>query len=143
MRVKGNGALRFIEKSGLAHVRSRQKFVPAGVFALPRESIAAFLGALWDCDGHVSRDVALATLSTTSWQLAREVQSLLLRLGVWSTVREHAQPSGSYGTGVIWGVEVAGADRVGSLARSPSRTSRSRVGSALGPRYPRLAPGRT
>lgn len=110
MRVKGNGALRFVERSGLAHVRSRRKSVPGGVFRLPAERIAAFLGALWDCDGSVNEHIALATLATTSRALAGQVQSLLLRLGVWSFVRRREQTEVAFGDGILWIVEVCGKD---------------------------------
>jgi intein/homing endonuclease len=109
MRAKGNGVVRFVEESGLAYHRAHQKFVPSPLFAASPEIIAEYLAALWDCDGSVNDAIALALLSTTSRRLAADVQSLLLRLGVGSCVRTHANEHG-FGVRPIHIVEVSGGD---------------------------------
>ena len=63
--------------------------VPDEVFAADDEGIATFLAAYWDCDGHVSPDVAY--VETISATLARDLQDLLLRLGIASRVSSYAQ----------------------------------------------------
>ncbi len=63
---------------------SREKFVPEFVFELGEEEIAFFLASLWDCDGYLGRK--LCHYKTISQRLALDVQTLLLRLGVSSTV---------------------------------------------------------
>ena len=64
--------------------RSHEKFVPPFVFELGEEDIAFFLASLWDCDGHFGKK--LCHYKTISAQLANDVQTLLLRLGIQSTI---------------------------------------------------------
>jgi replicative DNA helicase len=74
---------------GLMGLRSAEKFVPNAVFGLEDEQLARFLGVLYACDGHVycSKRLAQIGYSTISERLARDVQHLLLRLGIVSTIR--------------------------------------------------------
>ena len=65
---------------------SGDKFVPEFVFELTDELIGFFLASLWDCDGHVG--VKICTFKTISPKLANDVQTLLLRLGIYSTIYE-------------------------------------------------------
>ncbi len=83
-----NSLLAWLRELGLKHMhggcRSHEKFMPAFVFGLDDQNIAHFLASLWDCDGYVSRN--LCHYKTISEQLARDVQTLLLRLGIRSVV---------------------------------------------------------
>lgn len=65
---------------------SGDKFVPEFVFGLTDELIGFFLASLWDCDGHVGQKIC--AFKTISPQLATDVQTLLLRLGIYSTTYE-------------------------------------------------------
>ncbi len=65
---------------------SATKFVPEWIFELADTEIARFVAGLWDCDGHV--DVRCSFLKTTSLRLARDVQELLLRVGIRSVIYE-------------------------------------------------------
>ena len=65
-------------------LRSHEKFVPSFVFELGPSDIAFFLASLWDCDGYVGNE--LCHYKTISQQLADDVQTLLLRLGIRSTI---------------------------------------------------------
>ncbi|MBA2461698.1 MAG: DNA polymerase III subunit alpha [Actinobacteria bacterium] len=72
---------------GLNHRRgclSGEKFVPERVFELHEEELARFLAALWDCDGHVGERMCF--FKTISGRMANDVQALLLRLGIRSTI---------------------------------------------------------
>nr|WP_262681869.1 LAGLIDADG family homing endonuclease [Hymenobacter rubripertinctus] len=71
------------QKGGLA---SREKFVPEFVFGLNQTCIAHFVAALWDCDGHVGAKIC--SYKTISPLLARDVQTLLLRLGLRAVTYE-------------------------------------------------------
>lgn len=64
--------------------RSAEKFIPDAVFSLSDTDLAWFVASLWDCDGYVGRK--LAHYKTISERLARDVQMLLLRLGIASTL---------------------------------------------------------
>ena len=46
--------------------------------------IAFFLGSFWDCDGHVGEKICF--VKTISHQLATDIQTLLLRLGIYATI---------------------------------------------------------
>lgn len=65
---------------------SGTKFVPPAVMAADDASLAVLVAALWDCDGHfgAGHGAGTATYKTISADLARDVQTILLRLGVVS-----------------------------------------------------------
>jgi DNA polymerase III subunit alpha len=66
--------------------RSQEKWIPEWVFELADQEIGEFLATLWDCDGYVGqRTVFFKTISKT---LARDVRTLLLRLGIRATIYE-------------------------------------------------------
>ncbi len=82
----------WLEPLGLFESRAWTKFVPQPVFGLPDDKIALFLRHLWATDGSLTitkngRGALVNTYyATTSMQLALDVQHLLLRLRVISTI---------------------------------------------------------
>jgi DNA polymerase III subunit alpha len=72
-------------------LRSHEKFVPSFVFNLSKRDIAFFLASLWDGDGYIGR--RLCHYRTISKQLAEDVQTLLLRLGIRSTIYTAPYPN--------------------------------------------------
>jgi DNA polymerase-3 subunit alpha len=70
--------------SRLGGLSSQGKYVPAFVFELGRDDIAFFLASLWDCDGYMGQ--RFCHYRTISRRLAEDVRTLLLRLGVHSTI---------------------------------------------------------
>jgi replicative DNA helicase len=75
-------------------LRSYEKRVPAKVFNQSPAGIAIFLRHLWSTDGCVrlNRDhYAAIYYASSSEQLAIDVQSLLLRLGINATLSRHGQ----------------------------------------------------
>jgi intein/homing endonuclease len=81
----------------LGGTTSHTKRVPSAVFTAPPEVVAEFIAGYWDCDGVVTPrgrardgsdrlDVAVE-LYSVSRDLLADVQHLLLRLGVASTIR--------------------------------------------------------
>lgn len=86
------------ERLGIGRVHSYEKRIPSAVFAADSLSIQLFLHHLWATDGNISwklltgrKPSAAIYYATTSRGLAEDVQHLLLRLGIWSTVREVPQ----------------------------------------------------
>ena len=85
------------ETLGLSRVRSYEKRVPDAVFQCDEQRIALFLHHLWATDGNIStsqsaqrdRENISIYYASSSQQLAQQVQHLLLRLGILSTVRTH------------------------------------------------------
>jgi len=68
-------------------LRSYEKYIPKQVFEQPDEAICVFLRHLWATDGSIQlvkgkRIRPIAYYATSSFQLAWDVQSLLLRLGI-------------------------------------------------------------
>lgn len=80
---------------GIAPVHSYEKRIPQAVFASDSISIQLFLHHLWATDGNISwkrlpgrSPSAAIYYASTSRGLAEDVQHLLLRLGIWSSIRE-------------------------------------------------------
>jgi replicative DNA helicase len=69
---------------------SAEKFVPPAIFELGEEQMARFLSVLFGCDGYVHQSQRLSHVGycTISERLARDVQHLLLRQGIVSTIRQ-------------------------------------------------------
>jgi DNA polymerase III alpha subunit len=65
---------------------SGDKFVPEFVFEATEEQIGFFLASFWDCDGHIGHKSCF--IKTISPRLARDIQTLLLRIGIHSTIYE-------------------------------------------------------
>ncbi|MCS6839731.1 MAG: SpoVR family protein [Roseiflexus sp.] len=82
-------------KTGVA---AREKTVPDVILRSPKPVVAAFLRALYDCDGYAS--AAGVTLSTASEEMGKTVQVLLLNFGILASRRANAD-----GT---WRVHVTG-----------------------------------
>jgi replicative DNA helicase len=92
--ARSNPVTEMLERHGLMGLRSADKFVPDAVFGLSDEQIARFLGVMYACDGHVYCSDRLAQIgyTTISERLARDVQHLLLRLGIVATIRVLKRP---------------------------------------------------
>jgi replicative DNA helicase len=84
-----NPVTAMLTRHGLMGLRSAEKFVPDEIFGLDDDQLARFLGVMYACDGHVHCSDRLAQIgyTTISERLARDVQHLLLRLGIVATIR--------------------------------------------------------
>ncbi|MBI4589802.1 MAG: hypothetical protein HY725_13275 [Candidatus Rokubacteria bacterium] len=93
--MERNKLYSWLQSLGLA-VKSPQKFIPPIVFELRPPRLARFLRALFSGDGgiSISGEGIHLEFSTTSEQLAREVQHLLLRFGIVSHLRPRSTASG-------------------------------------------------
>jgi replicative DNA helicase len=89
-RGRRNPIAQWLDEMGIFGLRSHEKRVPHRVFAQPLPAIATFLRHLWSTDGSM-RTVTGVYYATSSPQLARDVQSLLLRLGINAVIRSYAQ----------------------------------------------------
>jgi len=87
-----NGLLAWMRELGLKYppgarpggAHSRDKFVPELVFELAEPDVAFFVASLWDGDGYMGGQ--FCHYRTVSRRLAEDVQTLLLRLGISSTI---------------------------------------------------------
>ena len=84
----------WLDDLGAWGLRSYEKRVPDRVFEQPPESIATFLRHLWATDGTlVNRSTYPAVrFDSSSRQLSRDVQSLLLRIGISAQLRSVPMP---------------------------------------------------
>jgi replicative DNA helicase len=82
-----NPVAAWLDELGVFGLRSWEKKVPAAVFAQPPHLVATFLRHLWSTDGCIhakreSRHYPSIRYDSSSEELTRDVQSLLLRLGI-------------------------------------------------------------
>ena len=89
---------RFLEAHGVWGMKATAKRIPAGIFRLEKPLLALFLNRLFACDGSAfvqASGQARVSYASSSRELIREVQHLLLRFGILAKVREkpHAKAS--------------------------------------------------
>ncbi|HAV14755.1 MAG TPA: replicative DNA helicase [Candidatus Pacebacteria bacterium] len=112
-RGKRNPIVRWLDEDlGIYGQHSRVKHIPTAVFSQPNATIALFLRHLWSTDGCIAirkekkkGPLVSVYYASGSQRLAEDVAHLLLRLGVFSTVREVKQ----HGYQAMWNVAVQGA----------------------------------
>lgn len=86
---------------GLQRVRSYEKIIPKLVFQSSNQEISLFLHHLWATDGNISHKLlkgrkpsAVIYYASSSVHLSKQVQHLLLRLGIQSTLSSHPSKQG-------------------------------------------------
>jgi len=81
---------KYLDSLGLYNVRSETKFIPANIFLLQKKQLSLFLNRLFSCDGAIyfdnNKKEFLVSYSSSSYKLIKQVQSLLLRFGLISTI---------------------------------------------------------
>ncbi len=85
---KGNEILNWIKEEGLYYHKAIEKFIPKSVFAYESISLSILLGKMWQGDGCISTKNEQVYYATSSIRLATDVQHLLLRLGILSTIHD-------------------------------------------------------
>ncbi|HZL36968.1 MAG TPA: DNA polymerase III subunit alpha [Tepidisphaeraceae bacterium] len=84
-----SGAFRWANALGIVGKKAAKKFVPPEVFTLCDGDLELFLGRLWAGDGFLANATNFTPYyATSSHQLASDVQTLLLRLGIISGVHD-------------------------------------------------------
>ena len=85
----------WLDDLGIWGKRAPEKFVPERVFMQPREAVALFLRHLWATDGCIRIKKGFYApavyYASSSERLARDVQTLLLRLGINAWLRRRSQ----------------------------------------------------
>ena len=88
IRFHSIGMRVFLDDLGFCIKTKRdEKKVPWAIMQSPKSVVCAFLRGLFETDGGVSKNGKVVEFSTASEQLAREIQTLLLNLGIISRVR--------------------------------------------------------
>src|SRR5207253_1241578 len=79
-----SGAFEWAQSLGILGLTATEKKIPDGVFELCDEDVELFLGRLWAGDGFIAGagNNHVPFYATSSKQLAKDVQALLLRLGI-------------------------------------------------------------
>ncbi|NED95505.1 replicative DNA helicase [Phytoactinopolyspora alkaliphila] len=94
-----NPIAKWLDELELFGLRSHEKFIPDGVFSLPKRQVKLFLRHLWATDGSVTVTKngrsGQIYYSSTSRELVEGVSRLLLRCGI-STRLAKPQTKGSY-----------------------------------------------
>jgi replicative DNA helicase len=88
-----NPVATWLDELGVFGLRSHEKRIPPKVFWQPPAQIARFLRHLWATNGCVWAGAGRSAIyyATSSERLARDVQSLLLRLGITAMLSEITQ----------------------------------------------------
>ncbi len=91
------------------------KMVPWAILQSPRPVVQAFLRGLFEADGGVESGGKIVSFSTASGRLAREVQTLLLNLGIVSRIKPKPVDGKIYWILTVRGLRsrMAFAERVG------------------------------
>ncbi len=109
-----------LAEGNLCHPRT-EKEIPTEAFLLTNEQIALLVGRMWDDDGSLitQGNTHHAYYATSSEKLARQVQHLLLRLGVMSSFRaQHfAYKEGRIG----YQIHVMGSEHIVNFAQTVGR----------------------
>ncbi len=83
---EGNKILEWIKKEGLFYHKTTEKFIPQSAFQYNNKSLGILLGKMWQGDGCISIKNEQVYYATSSKRLASDVQHLLLRFGILSTI---------------------------------------------------------
>lgn len=92
-----NPVSEWLDEMGIFGLRSYEKHIPDKVFAQPSKAIALFLRHLWATDGCVrmrktnTGSYPAVYFASSSEKLARDVQSLLIRLGINARIKQVPQ----------------------------------------------------
>ncbi|MBI2627082.1 MAG: DNA polymerase III subunit alpha [Parcubacteria group bacterium] len=85
---KPSEAVLYIESLGLKYKKATEKFIPDFIFNLPTEKIAVLIGKMFQGDGciNIKGKDPQVFYATSSKKLTRQLQHLLLRFGILSTI---------------------------------------------------------
>lgn len=103
-----NPVRRFLEDHDVWGKHAPEKRIPAAIFRLEKTQVALFLNRLFACDGSAfiqANGQARVSYASSSRELIREVQHLLLRFGIVAKVREKASRYASP-TCLPWELEI-------------------------------------
>ncbi|MFZ2724686.1 MAG: DNA mismatch repair protein MutS [Methylococcaceae bacterium] len=93
----------FFAQLGLDYVKTIEKQVPHSILTAPKEHVIAFLQGLFDSDGTVESRNGYVGLFTSSPAIGRQVQLLLLNMGIVSILRRKETPYNDGYTLFIYG----------------------------------------
>jgi DNA polymerase-3 subunit alpha len=75
----------WIEELGLDYKKATEKFIPQEIISLDKEQLSLFVGRLWSGDGFLfTKNNTIPFYATSSHKLCRQLQDILLKLGIAS-----------------------------------------------------------
>ena len=86
-RERKPGIMEWARTLGILGKNARTKEIPAAVFTLTNAQIALLVSRMWEGDGHIDVEGRSLFYATSSQRMARQLQHLLLRLGIISRLR--------------------------------------------------------
>jgi DNA polymerase-3 subunit alpha len=75
------------EQLGILGKKAAEKEIPPAAFELTNRQLSLLLSRMWEGDGHINVEGRSLYYATSSARMARQIQHLLLRLGILSRVR--------------------------------------------------------
>ena len=91
-RSKTAEVVDWIDKLGLRNTNSYTKHFPQEVFELKNEQIALLIARMWEGDGHINEKGRSAYYASSSARMIHQLQHLLLRLNIITSLREVVFP---------------------------------------------------
>lgn len=88
---------KFFENLGVLRVGASEKSVPLTLFTAPKEAVIGFLKGIFSSDGtvnYVEGKNSYVRLSSASLRLLKEIQILLINLGIFSRIYKNRKPAG-------------------------------------------------
>jgi uncharacterized protein len=85
---------KWLEELGMYSLLSKEKFIPKEIFKLKKEDISLLLARMFSCDGTIYKKktkqgfIWEISYCSSSEKMIRQVQSLLLKFGIQSKIRE-------------------------------------------------------
>lgn len=86
-RVSSRYVRAYLEENGIGRSTSAEKSVPECILRGSRDIIGSFLKVMFSCEGHVS-ERGCCEFYSASEEMTRQIQTLLLKFGVVSSLRE-------------------------------------------------------
>ena len=86
MRIYNAKARAFLHYAGLGWWKSGEKEVPWSILCSPKDIVANFLKALFECDGGPTKNGYTIEFTSKSEKLVRMIQAILLNFGIISKV---------------------------------------------------------
>jgi len=87
-RHEPNGVVEWLKAIGVWGKDAHEKTLPDEVFELTNDQLSLLVARMWEGDGHINVEGRSLFYATASERLARQLQHLLLRLGIVTRLRE-------------------------------------------------------
>ncbi|MDQ3980453.1 MAG: ribonucleoside-diphosphate reductase, partial [Actinomycetota bacterium] len=136
LRLEGPEVARFAQRWGLRRTGNDAR-VPGALYSAPAPVVAAYLRSLFQVEGWVSGSGSIVGLAMASRHLVRGVQTLLVRLGIFSRMRRVAEQRAGGNEFWVLNVTVSSdgrrfADEIGFLEPGPARELDSALAKVTG-----------